>query len=96
MEIEKEDSSQNKCTPKVLFTIIFFLLLIIASIIFIILVAIYKGNYFNSYYLSDVIEEIEQGTNRTLRYRKVDVYKEHYICELNDDVKRAHVRYYNR
>ena len=96
MEIEKEDSSQNDCTPKVLFAIIFFLLLITASIIFIILVAIYKGNYFNSYYLSDVIEEIEQGTNRTLRYRKVDVYKEHYICELNDDVKRAHVRYYNR
>jgi hypothetical protein len=96
MENKKENLFQNEITAKTIFTLILFLFLAIVSIVFIIVIAVKKGNYFNSYYLSDVKEEIEEGTNKILHYRIVDVKKEHYICQLNNDVRRTHVRYYNR
>ena len=89
-------TSQKTCTPKAIFVLLLFIILGIASLIVIIILTLKKENYYDSYYVSDLKEEIEEGTNRTLKYRKVDVNKEHYICELKDEVKRTHVKYYNR
>ena len=57
-----------------------------------------KENYYNTYYVSDFKEEYEykNETGRKLKYRLIDVNKEHYIGELSEAVKRTHVRYYNR
>lgn len=89
-------ASQKTCTPKAIFVLLLFIILGIASLIVIVILTIKKENYYDSYYISDLKEEIEEDTNRTLKYRIVDVNKEHYICDLKDDVKRTHVRYYNR
>lgn len=88
--------SQKTCTPKAIFVLLLFIILGIASLIVIVILTVKKENYYDSYYVSDLKEEIEEDTNRTLKYRIVDVNKEHYICDLKDDVKRTHVRYYNR
>jgi fermentation-respiration switch protein FrsA (DUF1100 family) len=49
----------------------------------------------NSYYLSDrICEKNETGYEEC--YRKINVNMEHYICELNENVVRTHVRYENR
>ena len=87
---------QKACTPKAIFVLLLFIVLGIASLIVIVILTVKKDNYYDSYYISDFKEEIEEGTNRTLKYRIVDVSREHYICDLKDDVKRTHVRYYNR
>lgn len=89
-------TSQKTCTPKAIMVLLLFIILGIASIIVIVILTIKKENYYDSYYVSDLKEEREDGTNRTLKYRIVDVNKEHYICELKENVKRTHVRYFNR
>jgi fermentation-respiration switch protein FrsA (DUF1100 family) len=74
------------------------LIFAIASIIVIVILVKKKENYYNTYYVSDFKEEYEykNETGRKLKYRLIDVNKEHYIGELNEAVKRTHVRYYNR
>ena len=96
MEDKDEYNSNKICTPKAIIALIIFCILAIASIIVIVILVKKKDNFYDSYYISDLIEEKEKDTNRILKYRKVDINKEHYIGKLNKNVKRTHVRYYNR
>lgn len=100
MEDKDEDSTSKKiCSPKAIIALIMFVILGIASLIVIIILVKYKdNNFYDSYIISDYKEEFENpdGTGRKLKYRKVDINKEHYIGGLNDTVKRTHVRYFNR
>ena len=98
MEAKEEINSHKTCTPKAIIVLLIFIIFGIASLIVIIILVKKTENYYDSYYLSDYIEEFENGndTGRKLIYRKIDVNKEHYICDLNDTVRRTHVRYYNR
>ena len=94
---DKDGNTINKmCTPKAIIALIIFGILAVASIVVIVILVKKKDNFYDSYYISDIIEEKEEGTNKILKYRKVDVNKEHYIGKLNENVTRIHVRYYNR
>ena len=94
----RDENSSKVCTPKAILALIIFLIFAIASIIVIVILVKKKENYYNTYYVSDFKEEYEykNETGRKLKYRLIDVNKEHYIGELNEAVKRTHVRYYNR
>ena len=98
MNSKEKNDKKKLCPPKAILALIIFLVFAIASIIVIVILVKKKDNYYNSYYLSGIIEEQENpdGTGRLLKYRLVDVNKEHYIGELSDKVKRTHVKYYNR
>ena len=98
MNSKEKNDKKKLCPPKAILALIIFLVFTIASIIVIVILVKKKDNYYNSYYLSGIIEEQENpdGTGRLLKYRLVDVNKEHYIGELSDKVKRTHVKYYNR
>ena len=97
--MDEDDTSKKVCTPKAIIAIIIFAILSIAALIVIIIILLKnKTNFYDSYIISDYMEEYENpdGTGRKLEYRKVDINKEHYIGKLNDTVKRTHVRYSNR
>ena len=92
----KNESKDRADTPKFRFIIVLFCVLAVASLIVIILLVLKTDNHYNDYYISDYISELEEETGRKLVYRKVNTNIEHYICELNERVKRIHVRYKNR
>ena len=94
----RDENSTKLCTLKGIFALIIFLIFAIASIVVIVILQRKKDKYYNTYYISDVKEVVEhqKEEEKILKYRLVDVNKEHYIGELNETVRRIHVRYYNR
>jgi fermentation-respiration switch protein FrsA (DUF1100 family) len=96
MEEDQMIEESNKlCSGKAILALIIFGIAIIACVVVIVVLVLKTGNNMNSYYLSDKIcEKNETGYEEC--YRKINVNMEHYICELNENVVRTHVRYENR
>jgi fermentation-respiration switch protein FrsA (DUF1100 family) len=94
-EDQMKEESNKLCSGKAILALIIFGIAIIACVVVIVVLVLKTGNNMNSYYLSDrICEKNETGYEEC--YRKINVNMEHYICELNENVVRTHVRYENR